>query len=555
MAADLSPQRSTEATEVDAVVDAEIMTCPFCGWKAPADGEREYGMLLHMETLHAEGDSSPFVVAAAAEGNNDQPGNGKPSPDNSSSSSSSSTVKEVDGDVEYGECPVDGCEEILLLSAMDYHLELHAAQEEADAGAPANTTTSDNRRSSHSQKNRSSSEVSDGGPARPPATAKSSHHHRKVAPSSREPTVSRRDDEHRQRRTERRSDHDRHHARPVSIWKSLFGLSGTSSVSVSSSSKKPSSSSSSSASGKKQLGKAELGKWADEGRMPDWLFDRLQRRDPEHKSEGVIPVLAQLLEQSSSTRYAYLCNPCVQHVSKIKGEGGFCGFRNIQMMCSYIMGVQFQGYQHFSRKIPSVLQIQEYIETAWDQGINTAGREETGGVRGTRKYIGTSEASAVFRLLDIPCDFRAFKHPKKDKSEALLMVDVENYFQQGVDDPLQKVRRTNMPPLYFQHPNHSLTIIGFERQKDGSKNLIVFDPAFGDNFIVKGLIGKRFEHSLPDLALRPYRRGHRYLGRYNAFEVLKLTPPEEGFPAISQDAATATADENGQAQAAVDKQH
>jgi hypothetical protein len=36
---------------------------------------------------------------------------------------------------------------------------------------------------------------------------------------------------------------------------------------------------------------------------------------------GVVAVLAQLLEQSSSTKYAYLCHPRVQHISKLKREG------------------------------------------------------------------------------------------------------------------------------------------------------------------------------------------------------------------------------------------
>ncbi len=36
---------------------------------------------------------------------------------------------------------------------------------------------------------------------------------------------------------------------------------------------------------------------------------------------GVVSVLAQLLEQSSSTKYAYLCHPRVQHISKLKREG------------------------------------------------------------------------------------------------------------------------------------------------------------------------------------------------------------------------------------------
>ena len=44
-------------------------------------------------------------------------------------------------------------------------------------------------------------------------------------------------------------------------------------------------------------------------------------------------------------------------------------------------------------KIPTIFDIQEYIETAWDLGFNTQGRIETGGIRGTRKYIGTPDVS------------------------------------------------------------------------------------------------------------------------------------------------------------------
>lgn len=71
--------------------------------------------------------------------------------------------------------------------------------------------------------------------------------------------------------------------------------------------------------------------------------------------------------------------------------GGFCGYRNIQMMSSYIIHTKFKGHEPFGNNIPSIFQIQEWIESAWDQGINAQGRIETGGIRGTRKYIGTPE--------------------------------------------------------------------------------------------------------------------------------------------------------------------
>lgn len=67
------------------------------------------------------------------------------------------------------------------------------------------------------------------------------------------------------------------------------------------------------------------------------------------------------------------------------------------MISSYVTHTKFKGHQNLgSNSIPSIFQIQEFIETAWDQGINSQGRIETGGIRGTRKYIGTPE---VWRLI------------------------------------------------------------------------------------------------------------------------------------------------------------
>lgn len=68
------------------------------------------------------------------------------------------------------------------------------------------------------------------------------------------------------------------------------------------------------------------------------------------------------------------------------------------MMASYINGVRLQGHQQFKKKLPSVFQIQDLIETAWDAGINAQGRVETGGIRGTRKYIGTPEVTTPPRV-------------------------------------------------------------------------------------------------------------------------------------------------------------
>jgi len=208
-------------------------------------------------------------------------------------------------------------------------------------------------------------------------------------------------------------------------------------------------------------------------------------------------------------------------------------------MSSYIITTKFQGYLQLDSKVPTIFQIQDFIESAWDVGINRQGRLETGGIKGTRKYIGTPEALAMFRLLNIPCDAQGFKNRELGKSEALLMEYVETYFQSGVEDPTPRIRLTNLPPLYFQHAGksptgqldhsgsdgvqgHSMTIIGFERQTNGAKNLIVFDPMFRDASNIVKLIGRKFEYTFADLALRSYRRGSHYLRKYREFEVLRL---------------------------------
>ena len=65
------------------------------------------------------------------------------------------------------------------------------------------------------------------------------------------------------------------------------------------------------------------------------------------------------------------------------------------MMSSYIISAKSQGHEGLKNKIPSIFEIQEHIETAWDLGINKQGRVETGGIRGSRKYIGTPDVGSA----------------------------------------------------------------------------------------------------------------------------------------------------------------
>ncbi|KAH7362946.1 peptidase family C78-domain-containing protein [Plectosphaerella cucumerina] len=271
---------------------------------------------------------------------------------------------------------------------------------------------------------------------------------------------------------------------------------------------------------------SELGRHANEDKMPPWLISLLQE-ERETRNGGIIPVLEQLLRLNEATQCAYLCDPSVQHISKLKKEGGFCGYRNIQMLASYIIGVGSAGHETFRGELPTIFEIQDYIEDAWNSGINPQGRVETGGIRGTRKYIGTAEAQAMLKGLAIPCTAHAYTRRESGKSEAKLLRDIEEYFCRGASpnhvEQEAKVVCTSLPPVYFQHKGHSMTIIGLEKKTDGSIHLLVFDPSRDDPPAVRQLVGQTIDHKNPDEALSPYRRGHKYLGRYKEFETLRLS--------------------------------
>lgn len=127
--------------------------------------------------------------------------------------------------------------------------------------------------------------------------------------------------------------------------------------------------------------------------MPTSLRVKLEtdNRTMKGRSERIIDVLSKLCDQDESVETAYLCHPAVQLISKSRKEGNLCGYRNIQMMISYITSSNVQDSQQFADGVPSVLRLQDLIEDAWDKGVNSEGRFETGGIRGTRKYIGTPE--------------------------------------------------------------------------------------------------------------------------------------------------------------------
>ncbi len=143
--------------------------------------------------------------------------------------------------------------------------------------------------------------------------------------------------------------------------------------------------------------KKELGRYAYEERMPAGLYHLLNDYDKDNNiTPRIVQALCRLIMADARDEEVYLCHFAVDHVCRIKGDGRhFCGYYNTQMLISYIRGAKAEGYEKFAGHLPSVLHLQYMIERAWDIGINEHGRVETGGIKGTRKHIGTQEVSTV----------------------------------------------------------------------------------------------------------------------------------------------------------------
>ncbi|KAI6802642.1 hypothetical protein KC361_g1075 [Hortaea werneckii] len=290
-----------------------------------------------------------------------------------------------------------------------------------------------------------------------------------------------------------------------------------------------------------RLGKRELGPYAFEDSMPSsvrrhLIHDALPRPintisnrgrlhqdlSIENETPDVIPILAHLCATDPTTDVAYFCSPAVKHVRKIYCEGNFCGYWSMQMVLSYLQATGTLGSDVPRTTLPNVLEMQETIERAWSNGIASHGRIETGGVKGTRKWIGTSEAVAYFRQLGIPIEALSFKDDEDEMAVTGLLDYVEAYFLGGIHEAQERgcSRLTQLSPIYFQRRGHSTVIVGLERKKDGARDLLVFDSSFETSRAIRAKLAGKKTQSAVDTLLRAYRRSDQSLARYKEFEIM-----------------------------------
>ncbi|CAD0100773.1 unnamed protein product [Aureobasidium mustum] len=242
--------------------------------------------------------------------------------------------------------------------------------------------------------------------------------------------------------------------------------------------------------------------------------------DTANAAYNVIPNLLFLLRHTDDVAAAYLCTASAIQISKTLEEGAhFCGYRNVQM----ILAAQEHETGAANIKIPTISDLQIKIEDAWKAGINPHGMAQTGGIRGTRKHIGTSEAEALLLSLGIPCTGSAF-HGKHAWQQ--LLDYTEAYFSTSFDPSVkmsgsQEAHLTNKSPIFLQRPSHSLTIVGMIRFRSGKRGILTFDPAWQTPSLMrKPLSASQHRAWKLKWLLKQYTKSERYLKRYPAFETL-----------------------------------
>ena len=350
-------------------IDQETLSCPFCDF---VDHD-SYFLLQHVELIHPEGGDSPFIVK-------EFPNETAPGSSDAARSLAEGTHDESSTDPEkYVSCP-HGCGEQILQAEVSIHTDFHMAErlaiDEAD-GLEVPTAIEISSGSSNDETaidditNRFSSDLP------------------RVLRNRKQPSP----------------------LRKSNRWSFREFLLGSTSLPP----RKAIQKTLAPKDGKvKRLGTSELGPYAHERQMPGWLRlmleegakvtvtnkiglnDSLARVEAAvNETPDLVQILARLSELDPTVERAFYCSTGVRHIVKLKGEGGFCGYRNIQMLISYIRAAGGTGQEHFKNKIPSIIQIQDMIERAWDMGFNSSGKIETGGIRGTRKYIGTPEVIVI----------------------------------------------------------------------------------------------------------------------------------------------------------------
>ncbi|KAL4436617.1 hypothetical protein ABPG75_003756 [Micractinium tetrahymenae] len=130
------------------------------------------------------------------------------------------------------------------------------------------------------------------------------------------------------------------------------------------------------------------------------------RAHPTAMPGGLVQLLAACLESAPrgggpADYAAALCGAVQHHGASLYSAGWGCGYNNMQMMSAHLLAARPEAREALfggAGWVPDIPALQAWLEAAWRAGYDRQGAEQLGGrVQGTHKWVGTTEAAALFR--------------------------------------------------------------------------------------------------------------------------------------------------------------
>lgn len=233
---------------------------------------------------------------------------------------------------------------------------------------------------------------------------------------------------------------------------------------------------------------------------------------------------------SSGRNQSYPTCSSLLHIKQL--DAWTCGFRNLQMLFSELLPLVPNHHAFFQDvpaslrpypdqenrpvPIPSLLQLQTFLEQSWKDGFDAKGAEHyQHRIVGTRSWIGAVEVSTILSYLHL--DSAVIQFIICRESRNLLGLFVWNYFCRGpcfschghmnnmscsswAEQLLytkeefkdtQNACPCPVLPLYLQWEGHSVTIVGVEKTRSNEINFLLFDPMKDGSRLKQALVSNQ----------------------------------------------------------------
>jgi hypothetical protein len=262
-------------------------------------------------------------------------------------------------------------------------------------------------------------------------------------------------------------------------------------------------------------------------------------------TEGILPLLdiLELPRTRTCCRYREAASMLTMPLLHIQQKDKWsCGYRNLQMLLSAFIPLLPSDHPYHqcvpaslkrsdlgvAVPIPSLKDLQEFLERGWQMGLDPRGAEHYGGnIVGKTDEVGAVEVCSM--LASVRLDSVVVQFIKTDESRRLLGPFVWSYFgkRAGCDCleprmsastaedlleyantlPKDEVENLNCTcpsvPLYLQWEGHSVSVIGIRKvEGDTDYQLLVLDPAKDGNAIHERL-SRAFELPTTQDAIDP----------------------------------------------------